>query len=181
MNIGDRIRFIRTSNKLNQADFADRIGIKQSPLSQIEHGKILPSLETLNEIRRVFNISLDWLITGIEEGENSAFKGSNSEIETNYKTNTKTNTKHNTITKKVGPEMGSNMGSNFQEYVFRTKEDPEVNRNHLEDLLNERDRVIDALNDVINTQKDLIKSQKSLIDVFRQRIEGIEDQTKNTG
>ena len=64
MSIGLRIKELRNIKKLNQLDFADKIGIKQSPLSQMESGKILPSIETLSKIIRVFNISYSWLIDG---------------------------------------------------------------------------------------------------------------------
>ena len=64
MSIGLRIKELRNVKKLNQLDFADKIGIKQSPLSQMESGKILPSIETLSKIIRVFNISYSWLIDG---------------------------------------------------------------------------------------------------------------------
>ena len=62
---GKLIQTLSTNlKKLNQLDFADKIGIKQSPLSQMESGKILPSIETLSKIIRVFNISYSWLIDG---------------------------------------------------------------------------------------------------------------------
>lgn len=64
MSIGLRIKELRNVKKLNQLDFADKIGIKQSPLSQMESGKILPSIETLSKIIRIFNISYSWLIDG---------------------------------------------------------------------------------------------------------------------
>lgn len=64
MSIGLRIKEIRSFLGLNQIDFAKKIGIKQSPLSQMEGGRILPSIDTLSEIIRNFNISYDWLIDG---------------------------------------------------------------------------------------------------------------------
>uniref|UniRef100_UPI0039AEEE12 helix-turn-helix domain-containing protein n=1 Tax=Empedobacter brevis TaxID=247 RepID=UPI0039AEEE12 len=64
MSIGLRIKEIRNFLGLNQIDFAKKIGIKQSPLSQMEGGRILPSIDTISEIIRNFNISYDWLIDG---------------------------------------------------------------------------------------------------------------------
>ncbi len=70
MSIGLRIKELRNDLGLNQNDFAMKIGIKQSPLSQMEGGKILPSIETLSTIIREFNISYNWLIDGKGEKQN---------------------------------------------------------------------------------------------------------------
>ncbi|WP_438710329.1 helix-turn-helix domain-containing protein [Aquimarina muelleri] len=66
MSIGSRIKQIRKQADMTQAEFANSIGMKQSPLSQIEGDKILPSIETLKIIRRKFNISYDFIIEGKE-------------------------------------------------------------------------------------------------------------------
>jgi phage repressor protein C with HTH and peptisase S24 domain len=55
---------------MNQVDFANKLGIKQSPLSQMESGRILPSIETLSTIIRIFNIDYSWLIDGKVEKQN---------------------------------------------------------------------------------------------------------------
>ncbi|PKV50838.1 DNA-binding XRE family transcriptional regulator [Aquimarina sp. MAR_2010_214] len=66
MSIGSRIKLIRKQADMTQAQFAEAIGMKQSPLSQIESDKILPSIETLKIVRRKFNISYDFIIDGKE-------------------------------------------------------------------------------------------------------------------
>jgi len=70
MSIGLRIRELRSKLGMSQIDFANKLGIKQSPLSQMESGKIQPSIETISNIIRIFNISYSWLIDGIEEKPN---------------------------------------------------------------------------------------------------------------
>lgn len=60
--IGDRIRDVRKQAELSQIEFADRVGIRQSSLSQIEKGVIKPSLDTLEAIVRHFEISFDYLM-----------------------------------------------------------------------------------------------------------------------
>ncbi len=67
MSIGTRIKHIRKECNMTQAQFAEAIGMKQSPLSQIESDKILPSIETLKTIRRKFNIPYDYIIDGSSE------------------------------------------------------------------------------------------------------------------
>lgn len=59
--IGDKVKFIRLQNKLNQIIFAEKIGISQGRLSEIEQGKTKPSAETIKELRKEFNVDLNWL------------------------------------------------------------------------------------------------------------------------
>jgi len=63
--IGSRIRQLRKKLNMTQFDFAKALEIKQSSLSQIESNKIMPSIETLIKIKRVFNTSFDWLLEGV--------------------------------------------------------------------------------------------------------------------
>ncbi len=63
-NIGNRIKFLRTSYSMNQSVFAKIINISQASLSDLEKGKTKPSVDTLINISEQFNISLDWLIKG---------------------------------------------------------------------------------------------------------------------
>ncbi|MDQ0092081.1 transcriptional regulator with XRE-family HTH domain [Paenibacillus anaericanus] len=59
--IGDKVKAIRLQHELNQIAFADKIGISQGRLSEIEQGKTKPSAETLKELRKKFNVDLNWL------------------------------------------------------------------------------------------------------------------------
>lgn len=48
MVLGERVKFVRKSNKLNQADFAKRLGISQTHVSKIEKNVENPSETLLN-------------------------------------------------------------------------------------------------------------------------------------
>jgi transcriptional regulator with XRE-family HTH domain len=63
--VGRRIRGLRGFNA-TQADFASRIGVSQSYLSAIEHGRNEVGAEVLLAIGREFDKSLEWLLTGEE-------------------------------------------------------------------------------------------------------------------
>lgn len=65
--LGERVKFIRKSNKLTQRQFADRILVTQSYLSRIENGKEMPNDKLTKLIALEFNFSIDWLKTGKEE------------------------------------------------------------------------------------------------------------------
>lgn len=87
MKIGQRVKSIRISQDLTQRAFADRLGISDGALSQIESGRTVPSDQTIRSICREFGVSEEWLRTGegdpfvivprnqILEGELRAFLG----------------------------------------------------------------------------------------------------------
>ena len=51
---------------MTQADFAARIGVSQSYLSAMEHGRNEAGAEVLLAISQEFDRSLEWLLTGEE-------------------------------------------------------------------------------------------------------------------
>jgi transcriptional regulator with XRE-family HTH domain len=64
--VGRRIRGLR-GFEMTQAEFASRIGVSQSFLSAVEHGRNEASAGVLLAISREFNKSLEWLLTGEDE------------------------------------------------------------------------------------------------------------------
>lgn len=60
----DRIRQIRTDNKLSMEEFSRRIGVTRSSISKIESGENNPSEQTIILICREFGINEEWLRTG---------------------------------------------------------------------------------------------------------------------
>lgn len=67
MNVNKRIKSIREHSNKTQQQFADAIGISRSNLSQIEIGKIQPTLEVIKQIVKVFNVPYDQLLDGEAE------------------------------------------------------------------------------------------------------------------
>ena len=62
----DRIKEVRKENNMTQVVFAERIGLKQNSLAQIEMGNRTPSNPVIKAICREFHISQAWLEEGIE-------------------------------------------------------------------------------------------------------------------
>lgn len=60
-----KISQIRKLSGLSQFEFADRIGISQGALSQIERGYSHAAFDTLKKISDEFNINCNWLIRGL--------------------------------------------------------------------------------------------------------------------
>lgn len=60
----DRIKEIRKRLKLNQTEFGNRIGVKQTTIAGYESGTRTPIDAVINSICREFNVSERWLRTG---------------------------------------------------------------------------------------------------------------------
>ena len=66
--VGERMRKLRNDRKVSQEVMADRIGISQKYLSELERGQKSPSWETLVAIaHKGFEIKLAALMFGIDE------------------------------------------------------------------------------------------------------------------
>jgi len=62
--IGSRIKSLRTSLKLRQADIASKIGVSAVAVGNWERGENEPSGSNLLDLARTLNTSADFLITG---------------------------------------------------------------------------------------------------------------------
>ena len=62
--IGERLKIIRDTLKKSQKDIAIELGLNQSTISQIESGVNSPSFQILWHLMSVYQVSLDWLMTG---------------------------------------------------------------------------------------------------------------------
>lgn len=60
--IASKIKELRTSLRLTQAEFAESVNTTQAALSGYERGDRTPSLDILYSISRKFNVSVDWLL-----------------------------------------------------------------------------------------------------------------------
>ena len=63
----ERIKQVRSFLKMNQTEFGERVGVKQTTVAGYESGIRIPSDAVVLSICREFNISESWLRTG--EGE----------------------------------------------------------------------------------------------------------------
>ena len=63
----DRIRQLRKSIHITQAEFGERIGVKPNTVTGYETGIRVPSETIIREICRQFNVNREWLEEGIGE------------------------------------------------------------------------------------------------------------------
>ena len=81
VNMGEKLKSLRTENKLTQKQVAERIGLAISAVSSYEAGTRYPSYESLVKLARIYHVSTDYLL-GIASTRNIDVSGLNdNEIE----------------------------------------------------------------------------------------------------
>lgn len=64
MEVGNQILKFRKDFGMSQSDLANIVGVSRQTVSNWESGKYSPDIVSLNELSKVFNISVDQLING---------------------------------------------------------------------------------------------------------------------
>lgn len=59
---GDKLKTLRKSKKLTQAELAQRLEVSKSSVTSYEQGRIYPSLEIFSKICEILNVSSDYLL-----------------------------------------------------------------------------------------------------------------------
>jgi len=67
MNIGEKIKQLRTNKNLTQPQLAEAIGIEQSYLSKLENDKSVPSADIFQAILKALSVSVASFLEGIDE------------------------------------------------------------------------------------------------------------------
>ncbi len=62
MNFGAKLKSLRLSKGWTQLEFADKINLSKSNVSKYEAGSVEPNLETLIEIAKLFDVSVNYLL-----------------------------------------------------------------------------------------------------------------------
>ena len=62
--IGERIKELRTQNGLTQKALADKLFVTAQAVSRWEQNEVEPSVSTLTELAKLFNVSIDELVVG---------------------------------------------------------------------------------------------------------------------
>lgn len=58
--VGNKLRLLRLKKKISLVDLGKHTGLSASMLSQLENGKLVPTLPTLARIAMVFDVGLDY-------------------------------------------------------------------------------------------------------------------------
>jgi transcriptional regulator with XRE-family HTH domain len=66
--IGLRVKGLRAGKGLSQQELGKKLNVDRSTISKIESGENPPAASILIELKRIFSISTDWLLTGSGPG-----------------------------------------------------------------------------------------------------------------
>lgn len=70
----EKLKQLRKKNKITQEQLAKMLGLERSSVAKYESKSIIPSIDTLTRIAKIFNVSIDYLI-GTESPTNDFKKG----------------------------------------------------------------------------------------------------------
>jgi len=62
--IATRIKALRKEKSLSQQEVADLLGVQRPTYSKIESGQIIPTVKHIIKLSELFQVSIDWLLTG---------------------------------------------------------------------------------------------------------------------
>lgn len=62
MEYGEKIKHLRKRNGMSQTKLADKLGIKQSTVSQVEDGKFCLSEENTLALAKLFDVPVDYFL-----------------------------------------------------------------------------------------------------------------------
>ena len=63
INIADKIRYLRDKVGMTQSDLAKRLGISRSAVNSWEMSLSTPSLANIMEMKEIFHVSVDYLLS----------------------------------------------------------------------------------------------------------------------
>ena len=66
MELSKKIKQIRNDNKLTQEQFAEKMLVSRTAVSKWENGTCYPSIDSLKYMSKIFNVSLDKLLSSEE-------------------------------------------------------------------------------------------------------------------
>lgn len=64
--LSKRIKILRINAGMNQSQLAEKLNVSPSAVGMYEQGRRVPAVDMLIEIANLFDVSLDYLITGRE-------------------------------------------------------------------------------------------------------------------
>lgn len=111
VDVGNRIKELRMSQKITQSEFAMRLGVTKSAISSYENGSRLPSYDILIKISRIFKVSTDYLLGCVDEkAQTVSVSGLTESQIAAVKSSIRTFRAYNVVQKQIPPEMQQFLG-----------------------------------------------------------------------
>lgn len=71
MNTGERIQELRKAKGLSQEGLANEMGVSRQAVSKWEAGQSSPDLDNIIALSKIFDVTTDYLLTGVEQKQNT--------------------------------------------------------------------------------------------------------------
>ena len=68
VDMGKKLRGLRTANNLSQAQLAERLGVTKALISSYENDLRQQSYENLLKLSRIFKVTTDWMLGNTTQG-----------------------------------------------------------------------------------------------------------------
>lgn len=75
MEFYERLQGLRREKGMTQEELAERLDVSRQAVSKWESGQTMPEIEKLVQMAQVFDVSLDYLVRGICEGQEKGSEG----------------------------------------------------------------------------------------------------------
>lgn len=69
INLGNKIKRLRQNNKMSQLELATALGVSRSAIAGYENGYTTPSLDVINKMSKIFEVSVDELMDTNKDGK----------------------------------------------------------------------------------------------------------------
>lgn len=70
MNLSKNLKKLRKKKGWSQSQLAEQVGSHLSHINRIETGKYNPSLDVVQKLASIFEVSIDYLVSDMDEGYN---------------------------------------------------------------------------------------------------------------
>ena len=67
LDVGERIHKARKAKRITQMKLAEMLGIDYSEMSNIEHGRKLPTSEELVKLEEILGVKRRWIVLGEDD------------------------------------------------------------------------------------------------------------------
>ena len=115
VQIGSRILEYRKKMNMSQEEFANKIGVSRQAVSKWELDKAYPDLDKLMDICGMFGLSLDELVNGVEQHEESGTDDGQSAEISDAPVNVSDVGDNQTVTDNIESEISDKKGSDKKE------------------------------------------------------------------
>lgn len=166
-SIADRLKEVRTESGLTQDEMAQSVGVKQQTWGGYERGKSKPSVDVLMSVSEGFDVSVDWILTGVSSLDTSIQKPGRVERSDRKQVDVPIYAARlGAGAAGAGEDRIVAYGTFWEEWLRNVAHiDPsraficEVRGRSMEDLLEDRDLVLGERLEVIDRQEDIYALQ----------------------